>query len=241
MTRGGTADEVRSRLSETLAVACHVLAAQGHGDLTLGHASARVPGEERVLMKGAGLGLEEVTAADVVEIDLDGTQVAGRGRRHSEYPIHTELYRARPYVAAVVHTHPPHAVALGATGATIEAVGHEGALFVGTPVFSETTALIRTREQGEAVAACMGAAKALLLRNHGIVVAGRSVEEATVFAVLLEKAARVQLLAGEAVNRVTAATELSRKVEQIYHKDNMLAFFDYLARRTGAPHSFPHV
>lgn len=227
-------------LGEKVVLACHILAAEGHGDMILGHVSARLPGEDSVLMKAAGLGLEEVTAADIVEIDLDGVQLAGSGRRHSEYPIHTEVYRARPDVGAVVHTHPPHAVALAATGATIEAIGHEGALFAGVPVFAETTTLICAAEQGAAVAACLGEGKAVLLRNHGIVVAGASIEEAAVYAILLEKAARVQLLAGESGRRTTASSELACKVEQIYHEKNILDFFAYFTRRSGAPSYFPH-
>lgn len=223
----------RGQLSEKLVLACRILAAEGHGDMILGHLSTRIPGEDRVLMKGAGVGLEEVTPADIVEIDLDGGHVAGAGRRHSEYPIHTEIYRARPDVAAVVHTHPPHAVALAATGATIEAVGHEGALFAGTPVFVDTTALIRRPEQGAALAARLGAGKAVLLRNHGIAVVGGSIEEAVVYAILLEKAAKVQLLAGASGTHVTAPRELARKVEQIYHEKNILDFFAYFSRRVG--------
>ncbi|HZK48685.1 MAG TPA: class II aldolase/adducin family protein [Thermoleophilia bacterium] len=231
----------RHELSEKLVLACHILAAEGHGDMILGHVSVRIPGEERVLMKGAGLGLEEVTEIDLVEIDLDGRVVAGAARRHSEYPIHTEIFRARDDVGAVVHTHPPHAVALGATGATIEAIGHEGVLFAGAPVFAETTALIRTREEGAAVAACLGRDRAVLLRNHGIVVAGGNIEEAVVYAILLEKAARVQLLAGDAGHRrATASSELTRKVEQIYHERNIQDFFDYYSRRVRGTAPFPH-
>lgn len=229
-----------SELQEKLVLACHILAAEGHGDMILGHVSARLPGEERVFMKGAGLGLEEVGVADIIEIDLDGTQLAGGGRRHSEYPIHTEVYRARPEVMAVVHTHPPHAVALAARGATIEAIGHEGALFVGAPVFEETTTLIRSREQGAAVAACLGTHRAALLRNHGIVVAGESLEETVVYAILLEKAARVQLLAGDGGISATASSELARKVGQIYHQKNILDFFAYFTRRVSASSYLPH-
>ena len=221
-------------LAARLALACNILGHEGQSDMILGHLSARPPGGDRVLMKPAGLGLEEVTAGDMIVIDLDGKKLDGERKRHSEYPIHTEIYRKRPDVACVVHTHPPFATALGATGATIRPVSHEGVLFAGCPVFTETTLLIREPGQGRALARCLGEHKAVLMQNHGVVVVGASIEEATVNAILLEKAARIQLLAAGSGNMVwTADEELAIKAEQIFRADNMLGFFAYYERRLG--------
>lgn len=221
-------------LSVKLALACNILAAEGHSDIILGHVSARLPGEGRLYMKPAGLGLEEVTPEDIIQIDLDGNVLAGSRKRHSEYPIHTEIYRLRPEACCVVHTHPPYATALGAAGEMVRPVSHEGVLFSQAPVYRETTRLIRDPARGREVALCLGGHRALLLQNHGVVVAGSSVEEAAVYAILLEKAARIQLLAGLYGRMAwSPEEEVPLKIEEIYHPGNIQRFFDYYARRLG--------
>lgn len=223
--------EVDAMLAEKLALASNVLAAGGHSDLTLGHVTARQPGQAYLHMKPAGLGLEEVTAEDVIVIDLDGNKLAGQGRRHSEYPIHTEVYKIYPHINCVIHTHPFFATVLGSTGQSIKPVSHEGVLFAELPIFTETTELIRTTAQGQAVARCLNGHRALLLRNHGVVVVGTSIEEAVVYALLLERAAKVQVVAS-LLGRFSysSAEETGRKVEQIYHTANIQTFWDYLVR-----------
>jgi L-fuculose-phosphate aldolase len=222
-------------LAGKVALACNILAHEGQGDVTLGHVSARLPASDRMLMKAAERGLEEVTAEDVLEVDFDGRVHGGSGRRHSEYPIHVEIYRAYPDVGCVVHTHPAAPIALAARGETIRAVSHEGVLFHGAPVFAETTALIRDPATGAALARTLGGHRAILMRNHGVVVVGETVEEGTVRAILLEKAAAVQLLAGrEAELRWSPAEEIELKIRQIYHAGNMEGFFGYYSRRLRA-------
>ncbi|MDQ7800497.1 MAG: class II aldolase/adducin family protein [Armatimonadota bacterium] len=185
-----------AELRERVAVACRVLAMEGHTDITQGHVSARHPGTPYYWIKASGLGLDEVTADDVVLVDLDGNKVWGSGRPHTELPIHAEIYRARSDVMAVVHTHPPYATALAASHVPLRPVSHEGTLFwPEVPRYTFTTDLVHTREQGEALARALGSARACLMRNHGIVTVGSSVEEAALFALQLERAAKLQILA----------------------------------------------
>src|SRR5262249_50181731 len=141
--------EVEAGLRRDLALACRNLAANGHGDNIYGHVSARLD-RERILMKAHHVGLEEVTENDVLVLDLDGKVLSGTGKRHTEFPIHTEIMRARPDVMAVVHTHPIHSVALAARGLSLRPVGHEGSFFwpPDVPVFTEFTDLVRTRGPG---------------------------------------------------------------------------------------------
>jgi len=90
-----------------------ILARHGYGDMTWGHLSVRVPGQpELFFMKTHSLGLDEITVGNILTSDLDGKVVAGTARRHSEVFIHGELYRARPDVEAVIHSHSTHTVAL---------------------------------------------------------------------------------------------------------------------------------
>src|SRR3989304_1240917 len=104
-----------SELREQVAWACRILALHGHSDLTLGHVSAPRPVGDSYYLKSKGLGLEEVTPEDVVVLDLNGGRICGQGEVHLEAPLHTEVYRGRPDVGAVVPTPPPLTTALGAT------------------------------------------------------------------------------------------------------------------------------
>jgi L-fuculose-phosphate aldolase len=177
-----------------VAWACRILAMGGHGDYTLGHISARAG--DLVHMKRNGVGLEEVTADDVLTIDLDAEKVAGEGSVHLEAVLHTEVYKARPDVGAVVHTHPPYVTALAATTATVELINHDAVLFRdGLGVFDETAELITWPEQGAAVARALGERKAVLLANHGVVVAGKDVPWVVYTALTLERVVMIQAIA----------------------------------------------
>ena len=221
-------------LRRDLALACRILGTNGHGDNIYGHVSARLDGE-RILMKAHHVGLEEVTENDLLVLDLDGKVLGGSGKRHTEYPIHTEIMRARPDVMAVVHTHPIHSVALAARGLALRPVGHEGSYFwpPDVPVFAEFTDLVRTRAQGEAVAGSLADRPAVFLRNHGIAVGERSLKWATCAAILLEKAAQVQLIAQpDPGTRIahTPADEAMRK-RAIWFDESIDAMWRYYVRR----------
>ena len=142
-------------------------------------------------MKPATIGLDEMTPENIITVDLDGQRVGGAMPRHNEVFIHSEVLRARPDLNAVIHTHAPHAVAFSSLGKELLPVNNEaGYFYKKLPVFSETTDLIVTPERGKAVARCLGDSNALLLRNHGIVAAGRTLEEAVWIALKLERACR---------------------------------------------------
>lgn len=222
------------QVREQVATGCGVLAAEGHGDLVWGHLSARDPAGRGVWMKAAGWGFDEIDAARTLLVAPDGSVVEGEGRRHMEYPIHTEVMAARPDVNAVVHTHAPHAVALAATGAPLMPVSHEGTLFTppAMPRFELTGDLILTPELGREVAATLGDHRAVFLVNHGIVVAGADVPTAVVSAVLLERACRTQLLAMATGRDVRASddAEALAKREHIYGDAALRQAWDHLVR-----------
>ncbi len=220
------------QLATKVALSCKILAMEGHGDITLGHVSARVESTEDIYMKPRGLGLEDILPDDVIVIDLDGEKVAGKRERHSEYPIHTEIYRLRSDVNCVIHTHPPYSTAFAASTQKLRPVSHEGVLFDEVPIFTNTTQLIVKQEQGSDLARTIGSHKAVLMRNHGIVVVGKSVEEATVYAVMLEKAARMQLITSSLGKYYwSSEDDVLQKNEQIYHNQNILNFWDYFVEK----------
>ncbi len=104
------------KLKETLALACRILGNNGHDDLNLGHLSARaIESQESIYMKGRRLCLSEACTEDLVTIDFNYKKVVGQRDTHSEMPIHIEIYKKRPDVNCVVHTHPIYATAFSAT------------------------------------------------------------------------------------------------------------------------------
>jgi L-fuculose-phosphate aldolase len=170
---------------------------EGHEDLTLGHVSARAPDGGHVYMKRKGLGLDEVCPADVVTIGLDARRVAGRGEVHLEATLHTEVYKSRPDVGAVIHTHPPYGSAFAAVDRRLLFLTHDAILFPdGVGVFEETAELVTTGKLGRSVARALGDRSALIMRNHGVLVVGRDVRWGVLEAVTLERAIRLQAIAG---------------------------------------------
>lgn len=222
-------------LRELVSLGCRVLGAADQGDLIWGHVSARDPDGRGAWMKAAGLGFEEVRPDDVVLVSWDGEVLEGTGRRHAEYPIHTEVLRARPDVGSVIHTHSPAAVALGAVGVPLRAVSHEANLFVPPDLarFTETGDLVLTPELGRSVARTLGDRNACLLVNHGVVVAAPDVQTATVTAYLLDRACRMQLTAMAAGGWATWSSpeESLAKREHCYPDPLLHGAWDYLVRR----------
>lgn len=230
--RGARVATQARALRAKLALACNILAMEGHTDISLGHASLREPGAQEYWVKASGLGLEEITADDVILVDFSGRKLRGDRPAHRELPIHAEIYRKRPDVCAVVHTHPPYATALTATVQPLRPVSHEGALFLDLPRFTLTTDLIVTPDQGRALAEALGSHRAVLLKNHGVVTVGASIQEATLVAIFLERAARVQSLAGSFGSIVwTDPEEAAAKAERIYHPKAIENFWEYYRRK----------
>lgn len=220
-------------LKENLAYSCNILAHEGHWDNILGHVSVRLPKQNKIFMKPHGFGFEEIRPQHIIICDLDGKKIEGKYERHSEVFIHTEIYRARPDVSCVVHSHPPYATAFGSLRQPLKPISHEGSIFhEGLPLFDKTTALIRTPEWGKEVAKTLGKCRGVLMKNHGSTVVGASIEEATLYAVFLEKAARIQLLASASGEPTWSNDDEAKlKFEQIYTAHRLDSMWNYFVRR----------
>ena len=223
------------KLRAKLINAGRVLVDEGQGDYVWGHISARIPDNpNRFLMKPGCVGVEEMTEDNIITVDIEGEKVLGDWPRHNEVYIHSEVLRARPDINAVLHTHPEHAIAFSSLGKPLSAMSNDGTMFSAcVPIFSETTDLITDQQRGKAVAKTLGQGGALILRNHGIVTAGRSIEEAVFLAIKLERACRIQLLAENAggPKLFVKAEELAAKRARTNRGDSHGNAFSYLVRR----------
>jgi L-ribulose-5-phosphate 4-epimerase len=228
------ANMTERELREQVALGCRILAATGHDDFVWGHVSALDPQGRGVWMKASTFGFDEMTAEHVILVGFDGEVVAGEHPRHIEWPIHVEILKARPDLTSVVHTHPPHSIAIAAAGQPMLPVSHAATLFVppDVPRFTETAELIVTPELGQHVAGRLAHSQALFLVNHGIVTAGTTVPDAVVRGVLLEKAAHQQMLtyAFGGPRHFSDDDEALRKRATVWSEHHRRALWDYLAR-----------
>jgi len=226
-------DEVRRGLWD-LSRAHRILDLEGHNDMSLGHCSMRDPWDRGVWLKRANIGLEEVFESDFILIDFEGNVLAGDGNRHLEWPLHTEILRARPDIHFVCHTHPLEATLFSCTREELKPYTNEGCWFSMPPAHYLTTSdLIDTPELGRDLAASLGRGEAVFLRNHGMACVGRTVKEMTLCAVFLEKACRAQLRLAQSGLRHTAPEpdEVERKRRNIYPRRAIDNFWDYYNRR----------
>lgn len=219
-----------------LAQAHRILAAAGQGDGTLGHVSLRDPAGRGFWLKRAEIGLDEVMdRTDMLLVSFSGIVLEGRGGLHSEWPLHAEVLTARDHLHAVVHTHAVAASLLSASDTTIHPFTTDGGYFTARPVpnFHAPRAHIDDSALARDMAHAMGDGPALLIRNHGLVTAGRTVELATLVALVLDRAAAAQLQAMALPGQLRSATagEMAGR-EAMLRSDGFVAqTFAYYARR----------
>jgi L-fuculose-phosphate aldolase len=222
-------------IKQKLILAGKVLVIEGQDDFTRGHISMRLPDNPSLFfMKPHSVGLDEITMENILTIDLEGNVVAGKARRHSEVYIHSEIFKARPDVHSILHTHPPCSIALSATGRPIRAYSQPGALFSDSVgIYSDTINLIRTHEMGAGVAKALGRHPAVLLKNHGVVLAAATIEEVVIRTIMLENAAMIQMIveaAGDAAPEFPRA-DIEKLKSDIGQPEQFVINFDYLVRR----------
>jgi len=159
-----------------------------------GHMSCRLPGTDHVLINSGKSVRSALTAADIIEIDMDGHPVGTDVVPPMEFHIHTEIYRRRPEVNAVAHTHPVWSTLFSMTGVPVEPVTMQAAV-MGPVQFFPKTASINQKPLAEELATTLGAHRVIMLKSHGAVVVGGDIVEAFVLAIYLEETARRQYLA----------------------------------------------
>jgi ribulose-5-phosphate 4-epimerase/fuculose-1-phosphate aldolase len=188
-------EELRAKVAQ----ACRILAMTGLVKEITGHVSARVPGSDEMLIRCRGdeeFGLPYTQGGAIRRLRFDGSGEAGEGYvRPIELPIHGELLAARPEANCVVHAHPPYVLLCGMAGIQLKpvygaydptglAISQKHAVF-------PRSLLIRSPELGQEVLRTMQGTNYCILRGHGIIVTGASIEEATIGAIRLEGLAKV--------------------------------------------------
>ena len=224
-------------LKEELALTCRMCANESLFDFS-GHVSARHPDGDRVLIHPHGTPRYDVAAADILTIDLEGNVVNGHEKPPTELFIHTQLYRARPDVQAVVHAHSRMAVVMSIAGVDIVPVTNNALILGGAaiPVYPDPR-LVRSARQGDALAVALGGQQACVMRHHGTAVVGSRLMEAFLGAIALEENALRQHLAMQVGTPILfTADELHDMVGKTMGEPQLRKLWDYFvsrARRAG--------
>ncbi len=181
---------------QKLALSCRILAREEHGSALAGQITARGERPGTLWTARFGLGLEEIRASDFLLVDDDLRVLEGVGMPNPSNRFHLWIYRKRPDVRCIMHTHPPHVSALSMIGVPLEVAHMDTAMFhddcawlphwPGPPIGDE---------EGELIAGALGDKRAILLAHHGQLCACATVEEAAVLSLFIERAARLQLMA----------------------------------------------
>jgi ribulose-5-phosphate 4-epimerase/fuculose-1-phosphate aldolase len=204
---------VDAALLEDMVIGSRILADFGVLD-GFGHVSARHPSNPNHFLMARSLAPALVTADDIMEFDLDGNAVDARGRSvFLERFIHGEIYKARPDVMSVVHTHSPGVIPFTVTKVPLRAMFHNPSfLAAGAPVwdirkdFGETNMLVSDSALGKSLAATLGDKSVVLMRGHGDVTVAPSVKMAVFRAYYTDVNAKLQsqaLALGGEVNYLT--------------------------------------
>jgi len=196
-----TASPVDPALIEDLVAANRILAEEGVLD-AYGHVSIRHPNDPNRYLLSRSRAPILVTSSDIMEYDLDSNPIDPQNRRSViERFIHGEIYKARPDVKAVIHSHSPAVIPFGITQVPMRPVIHAASfLWVGVPVWDSRNAhdpasasmLVRNGALGKSLASTLGDKRVALMRGHGNVVAGPDVRTAVRYAIYTEMNARLQ-------------------------------------------------
>ena len=220
-------------LQQKVALSCHILDRDGHASALAGQVSARGKSPGTYWTLSFGLGFDEATASNILLIDDDLNVLEGVGMPNPANRFHLWIYRARPAVNAICHTHPPHASALSMIGLPL-AVSH-----MDTCILYEDCAFLPKwpgvpigDEEGRIISEALGEKRSVLLAHHGLLSACETIEGATIRAFYVERAAKLQLMARAAGEIQLIDHDLAIEAREYRGASKYInATFNYLARQ----------
>ena len=207
-----TPAQAREQAKRASAAAFRIFWKLGFDEGVMGHISFRDPEfADQFWINPFAVCFGQIRAADLMRINLEGKVLEGEGFPHpGGIPQHAAIYAEDPEIRAVAHTHSPHGKAFSTLGRLLEPISTEAAVFFGRHVLYDTFA---HGEGGELGRAARGN-KAVIMKNHGILTVGTTVEEAAYLFLSLEKVCREQLLAFAAGEPERIAREPAERIAQ---------------------------
>jgi L-fuculose-phosphate aldolase len=218
---------------QKIALACRILAAEGHESALAGQITARGEKPGTYYMLRFGLGFDEACAESILLVDDDLNVLQGEGMPNPSNRFHLWIYRTRKDVNCIIHTHPPYVSALSMVGEPLAVAHMDHTMFFNDCAYlAEWPGVPIGDEEGEIISKAIGNKRSILLAHHGQLVACASPEEATVMAVFIERAARLQVMARAIAPIKPIRPELAQEAHDYRLKPKAVgATFHYFARR----------
>lgn len=181
---------------EKLALTCRILFDKGHDSGLTGQITCRAENPNTFLTQRFGLGFDEVTSENLIVVDHDLKPVDGEGMPNPANRFHTWVYKEHPDVNCIIHTHPTYIAALSMVGEPL-VISHmdTSVLYDDCSFVADWPGVPVGNEEGQLISNALGDKRAVFLAHHGQLVTGRTIEEACNLAVLIERAAKLQILA----------------------------------------------
>jgi L-fuculose-phosphate aldolase len=220
-------------IRQKLALACRILAAEGHESALAGQLTARGEKPGTFHMLRFGLGFDEATASSILLVDDDLNVLEGEGMPNPSNRFHLWIYRTRPDVNCIIHTHPPYVSALSVVGEPLAVAHMDHTMFHDDCAYlAEWPGVPIGDEEGELISKAIGKKRSILLAHHGQLVACSSAEEATTMAIFIERAAKLQVMARAIGPIRQVRPELAKEAHDYRLKPKAVgATFHYFARR----------
>jgi L-ribulose-5-phosphate 4-epimerase len=219
-----------AELKRRLVKASRVLENEGLVD-HFGHASVRIPGKDAFLIKAGWISNATLKEEDVLVVDFTGKKLEGKKNAPRESIMHAIIYRERADVNGVVHSHPPMAVALAATGKEGVPLYNQTAVFYDRVPIFQTPDLIGTEELALALAKKLDQRAAVMIWGHGATTVGKNVEDAVVNSIYLEKNSQMQLMAYAAGEPKPLGRDYAKGYVQNVHEPLFRYIWDYYEER----------
>ena len=205
--------EERLHRKQRLAAAFRLFGRFGFGEGVAGHITVRDPEfPDRFWLNPFGVDFRLIRVSDLVCVDHDGTIVEGdHAINQAAFAIHSQVHAARPDLVAAAHTHSVHGRAFSSLGKTLDPITQDSCAFYDDHVlFDDFTGVVLDPLEGKRIAAALGDKKSAILRNHGLLTVGRSVDEAAWWFITMERTCQVQLLAMAAGEPVLIDDDVAR-------------------------------
>jgi ribulose-5-phosphate 4-epimerase/fuculose-1-phosphate aldolase len=197
----GTPAQERLHRKQRLAATFRLFARYGFDEGVAGHVTARDPERlDHFWVNPFGMYFGHIRASDLILVNHEGEVVEGdRPVNAAAFAIHSQIHAARPDAIAAAHSHSMHGKAFSSLGRLLDPLTQDScAFFEDHALFDDFTGVVLELSEGRRIAATIGEKKAIILRNHGLITVGHSVEEAAFWFIALERSCQAQLLADAA-------------------------------------------
>jgi ribulose-5-phosphate 4-epimerase/fuculose-1-phosphate aldolase len=201
-------DEQKARIQ--LAATYRLIDRYEMSDLVCTHISARIPGsQEQFLLNPYGVMFDEITASSLIKVDLDGNLIdsSDRAINPAGFVIHSAIYKARPDINCIIHTHSPYGMAVSALESGLLPLTQIALLFYNRVAYHNYEGVSLDLDERDRLVKSLGDKKVMILLNHGLLAAGETIPEAFIKTYYLEKACEVQILAQSSGGKLITPSE----------------------------------